>query len=220
MGYRPIGDQLLHVAVVLGELHQLVVAPQVDAAVANPGHFEAAAADAGGHDGGAHGQCVVAAAGDADDFLVGDPDCGGKRRAIADLADDGLAGQCAGDLAIFVPAHSVSDQPQAQFTVPVIGVLVEFPTQADMRQVSEFDHWETAARRGFRKGERDNRGGAAVKASAGSARPKSKTPLERGVLLDLAEREGFEPSVRYKRTPDFESGTFNHSATSPEVGRE
>ena len=34
----------------------------------------------------------------------------------------------------------------------------------------------------------------------------------------LAEREGFEPSVRYKRTPDFESGTFNRSATSPEDG--
>src|SRR5580765_3037997 len=31
----------------------------------------------------------------------------------------------------------------------------------------------------------------------------------------MAEREGFEPSVRYKRTPDFESGTFDHSATSP-----
>ena len=32
----------------------------------------------------------------------------------------------------------------------------------------------------------------------------------------LAEREGFEPSVRGYRTPDFESGTFDHSATSPE----
>ena len=31
----------------------------------------------------------------------------------------------------------------------------------------------------------------------------------------LAERVGFEPTVRYKRTPDFESGTFDHSATSP-----
>ena len=31
----------------------------------------------------------------------------------------------------------------------------------------------------------------------------------------LAEREGFEPSIRYSRTPDFESGTFNHSATFP-----
>lgn len=30
----------------------------------------------------------------------------------------------------------------------------------------------------------------------------------------LEEREGFEPSVRF-RTPDFESGTFDHSATSP-----
>gem|GEM_PF-5348840 len=35
--------------------------------------------------------------------------------------------------------------------------------------------------------------------------------------LVLAEREGFEPSVRC-RTPDFESGTLDHSATSPGVG--
>ena len=31
---------------------------------------------------------------------------------------------------------------------------------------------------------------------------------------DLAEREGFEPSVRF-RTPDFESGTIDHSDISP-----
>jgi hypothetical protein len=28
---------------------------------------------------------------------------------------------------------------------------------------------------------------------------------------------GFEPTVRENRTPDFESGTFDHSATSPGV---
>ncbi len=31
----------------------------------------------------------------------------------------------------------------------------------------------------------------------------------------LEEKEGFEPSVGYDPTPDFESGTFDHSATSP-----
>ncbi len=31
----------------------------------------------------------------------------------------------------------------------------------------------------------------------------------------MAEREGFEPSVRENRTPDFESGTIDHSAISP-----
>src|SRR5699024_9296228 len=31
----------------------------------------------------------------------------------------------------------------------------------------------------------------------------------------LAEREGFEPSIRETRIPDFESGAFDHSATSP-----
>ena len=39
-----------------------------------------------------------------------------------------------------------------------------------------------------------------------------------GRFAYLAEREGFEPSVGYKPTPDFESGTFNRSATSPEAG--
>ena len=29
----------------------------------------------------------------------------------------------------------------------------------------------------------------------------------------MAERVGFEPTVRENRTPDFESGTFDHSAT-------
>ena len=33
--------------------------------------------------------------------------------------------------------------------------------------------------------------------------------------FDLAEREGFEPSIRGYRIPDFESGAFDHSATFP-----
>ena len=44
---------------------------------------------------------------------------------------------------------------------------------------------------------------------------KQKRP-ERGVFTDaLAEREGFEPSIRLNRIPDFESGAFDHSATFP-----
>jgi hypothetical protein len=39
--------------------------------------------------------------------------------------------------------------------------------------------------------------------------------LHAGLLL-LAERVGFEPTVAFKTTPLFESGTFNHSDTSPE----
>jgi hypothetical protein len=49
---------------------------------------------------------------------------------------------------------------------------------------------------------------------AAALRQIRKTPHS-GRFAYLAEREGFEPSVRYKRTPDFESGTFNRSATSP-----
>ena len=36
-----------------------------------------------------------------------------------------------------------------------------------------------------------------------------------GCLSDITERAGFEPAVRHKRTPLFESGTINHSDTSP-----
>jgi hypothetical protein len=34
-------------------------------------------------------------------------------------------------------------------------------------------------------------------------------------MLTLAERVGFEPTLRYNRRPLFESGTINHSDTSP-----
>ncbi len=46
------------------------------------------------------------------------------------------------------------------------------------------------------------------------ARPKTGFKIN-SLEPNLAERGGFEPPVRYKRTPDFESGTFNRSATSP-----
>ena len=36
-----------------------------------------------------------------------------------------------------------------------------------------------------------------------------------GAFHILAERVGFEPTVRENRTPDFESGPFDHSGTSP-----
>lgn len=31
----------------------------------------------------------------------------------------------------------------------------------------------------------------------------------------MAEGVGFEPTIRYNRIPDFESGAFDHSATLP-----
>jgi hypothetical protein len=31
----------------------------------------------------------------------------------------------------------------------------------------------------------------------------------------LAEKVGFEPTVRFRRTHDFQSCTFDHSVTSP-----
>jgi hypothetical protein len=42
-----------------------------------------------------------------------------------------------------------------------------------------------------------------------------KKPRSAGFFV-LAEQEGFEPSIRYNRIPDFESGAFDHSAIAPE----
>src|SRR3546814_1260375 len=54
-----------------------------------------------------------------------------------------------------------------------------------------------------------------VVAGGRSRMPVTKKPPYGG-LSNLAERGGFEPPRRYKRLPDFESGTFNRSATSPD----
>ena len=39
--------------------------------------------------------------------------------------------------------------------------------------------------------------------------------LRGGLTGEKAERVGFEPTLRYNRRPLFESGTINHSDTSP-----
>lgn len=76
-----------------------------------------------------------------------------------------------------------------------------------------------------RGGERPAKGGAHALHSNvwGDARKARRVPRQikkkgcrsAALFLYLAERGGFEPPRRYKRLPDFESGTFNHSATSP-----
>ncbi len=76
-----------------------------------------------------------------------------------------------------------------------------------------------------RGGERQAKGGAhALRRNVwGDVRNARRVPRqikEKGcrkaaLFFYLAERGGFEPPRRYKRLPDFESGTFNHSATSP-----
>jgi len=51
----------------------------------------------------------------------------------------------------------------------------------------------------------------------GQAKPQRKKPKQINDLgFFMAEKEGFEPSIRYNRIPDFESGAFDHSATSPD----
>src|SRR5690554_4723879 len=292
---RALADQFLDVAVVLGKLGELAVAPDVDTAVADPGDFEPVAVDARRDHGGAHGQRVLALARGADDLFVGDADRLRQGRALAGLAHDRLPRQGAGDFTVLVPAHAVGDQPQAQFAVAVVGVFVELAAQADVREVAELDHalaafpggagWENGGSGRERSagmwcagvgvgGVRDDgirgvvgvwglvfgraaqvsgqplwrRSGAgfgrrglwiagdccgrssgpwpgALRRCAPSGRTGwlnrvtalrqiRKNPLA-GAFAYLAERGGFEPPRRYKRLPDFESGTFNRSATSP-----
>ena len=49
----------------------------------------------------------------------------------------------------------------------------------------------------------------------------AKIPDNRETVRDsnLAEGVGFEPTIRYNRIPDFESGAFDHSAISPHSER-
>ena len=47
---------------------------------------------------------------------------------------------------------------------------------------------------------------------------KQNGPRKGAHFCFLAERVGFEPTVRCNRTPDFESGPFDHSGTSPRGG--
>ncbi len=133
-------DQFLHHAVILAELCQLAVTPEVGTAVADPCHFIAIALHACGDHGGTHRQGVVAPPRGADDLFVGGADGLGQRRATADLAHDGFARQRAGHLAAGVAAHAIGHQPQGQLAVTVVGVFVELAAQAGVGEVSEFDH--------------------------------------------------------------------------------
>ena len=47
--------------------------------------------------------------------------------------------------------------------------------------------------------------------------PLHNEKAPRGGALNMAERVGFEPTVRHNRTPDFESGAIDHSTTSPDA---
>src|SRR5690606_34687892 len=46
---------------------------------------------------------------------------------------------------------------------------------------------------------------------------KTKKPRNSRALISLAEREGFEPSIRSSRIQTFQVCSFNHSDTSPEL---
>ena len=49
-----------------------------------------------------------------------------------------------------------------------------------------------------------------------SEKTKGACPLT-GPVSELAEREGFEPSIRYYRIHTFQACSFNHSDTSPDT---
>ena len=37
------------------------------------------------------------------------------------------------------------------------------------------------------------------------------------LLMEVAEREGFEPSIRFWRILTFQASAFDHSATAPQI---
>lgn len=55
------------------------------------------------------------------------------------------------------------------------------------------------------------------RSSSGIVQGEQSLTRKRHHCNSLAEKEGFEPSIRCNRIPDFESGAFDHSATSPGV---
>ena len=75
-----------------------------------------------------------------DDFLIGALHGLRQRRASRDFAHHRIARNGAGYLAMFMAAHTIGDQPKAEFGVSIVSVLVMLATQADMGAVAELDH--------------------------------------------------------------------------------
>ena len=44
-----------------------------------------------------------------------------------------------------------------------------------------------------------------------------KKSLDLGLMWQMAEREGFEPSIRFCRILTFQASAFDHSATAPHL---
>ena len=53
---------------------------------------------------------------------------------------DGVARKRAGDFAMLMAAHTVGNQPQAEFSVGVVRIFVVLAPQANVRTVPKFNH--------------------------------------------------------------------------------
>lgn len=93
-------------------------------------------------------------------------------------------------------------------------IKVRLVVNYERRKAFEYPIGSTAIRNNDQKAEIRRRYGKQIDEERG--RPEEKnTSGGPGKLWSLAERVGFEPTIRYNRIPDFESGAFDHSATFP-----
>src|SRR5581483_258256 len=127
---------------------------------------------------------------------------------------------------MLMPAHAIGDQKQAKRRIGIVGVFIARAAQTDMGSVSEFDHGRSL------DGWAQHAGCTAVAQSICevvhppifrvNVRPKRLVSVccpQKNALRGRSLESGGEGGIRthgtLTRTPDFESGTFDHSATSP-----
>ncbi len=139
-GQHAAADLFHDKRVVFRQLHELAIAEEIDAAVADMGDAELAVGEAGGHQGGAHpggGLVLVSVAQDGFVGLVdgigqqacpyrgvGQRGVGGHGFLVAKIRQHGIDSDLAGDFPGGVATHAVADDKNAQPLVVADAVFV------------------------------------------------------------------------------------------------
>ena len=131
-GEVALAHHLADQRVVVGDLLEGLVAPQVKAAVADVGELEAVVVEQGGGEGGAHAGARPVGARFAVDAFVGDLRGVGQRGAVGEVGGQRVERQVRGDLAGLGAAHAVGHGHQGQLVDE--GVFVARPVKTDVGQ--------------------------------------------------------------------------------------
>jgi hypothetical protein len=156
-GHETAADLLHHKGVVVGELDDIFVADEVDAAVADIGDGEEIAIDGDGHDGGTHaGMIRIARAGFVDGLISGLNGAGEGDRAggealeavpadgsgaviLAEKVEDSIDADFAGEFAEGLASHAVADDEDSVAKVVAEIVLVIFADETDVGDAGGLD---------------------------------------------------------------------------------